>query len=111
MFSLDVETPQQVSEILNADIHIIKFSATWCRPCKILQNTINEHLQDEVFNNTILMHVDIDDEEFAEMFPDYGVNTIPHVVVKNKTETKHIVGNKFEQIVEAINELRGSVDT
>lgn len=57
---------------------LVDFFATWCNPCKMF-GKILEQAAKECGENVVIAKVDIDkDPELAVQF---GVNTVPHVVV------------------------------
>ena len=84
---------------------VIRFSASWCGPCKMLAPTF-EQLETE-FENVEFETVDID--ENRDMVVDYNIRTVPTVVIEqNGHVLERLVGlqskNAYE---EAINTFKG----
>jgi len=66
---------------------VLKFSASWCGPCKMLSKTI-EDLKTEVPIE------DIDIDEQSELAVQYGIRGVPTLVmVDENVEIKRSVGN------------------
>ena len=53
---------------------ILKFSATWCRPCKNLTNTLDQMVLPYVVQN-----IDIDEE--PGLSSDYSVRSVPTMIL------------------------------
>lgn len=76
---------------------ILKFSASWCQPCKALTKT----LQDVNLAGFELQEVDV--EENQELAAKYGIRNVPTMVmVDDSGNVKSIsVGSKSKTAVEA----------
>lgn len=73
---------------------IVKFSATWCGPCKVFAKTFNELEQDEDLKDYSFKQVDVDEDE--EMLSvKYSVRGVPTVLVLDENDEliTRIVGN------------------
>jgi thioredoxin 1 len=71
-------------------ISLVKFSATWCAPCKTVANTINR-LQPE-FISVTFQEVDVDD--YPNLAKDYKIKSVPTVILFiNGEEITRLVGN------------------
>ena len=67
---------------------ILKFSASWCGPCKMLSKTI-ENIKDEV--PYPVEEIDIDNN--TEMAQKYGIRGVPTmIIVDGDKEVKRKVG-------------------
>lgn len=81
-------------------ITVKKFSALWCAPCRMLTPvfySLEEEMPDVKFET-----VDID--EHPDVVAEYGIRTVPTVLVIKDGEIKHtIIGaNSKKRYVEAI---------
>lgn len=56
---------------------VIKFSATWCGPCKLIKKPYEELAQ----NFSISFYTADVDEVSEEFMEKYGVRTLPHIVL------------------------------
>ena len=66
---------------------VIKFSASWCGPCKMLARNL-----EDITTNIPIENVDIDENQDAAM--EYGVRGVPTMIMldENNTEIKRMVG-------------------
>lgn len=69
---------------------ILKFSATWCRPCKDLANSLqNANI------STPVESIDIDEQ--SDLAAKYSVRGVPTLVMlENGSEVKRLVGSKTQ---------------
>ena len=58
-------------------MRLVKFSAEWCRPCKMMAP--HWHNVEKKFNDVIFESVDIDKD--AELALDYKIMSVPTVLV------------------------------
>lgn len=66
---------------------VLKFSASWCRPCKILAMTMKE-----LDDNTVPIN-DIDIDENLEIATKYGIRSVPTLILlENGNEVKRVSG-------------------
>jgi thioredoxin 1 len=74
---------------------IVRFTASWCGPCKMLAKTL-----EEVNTNLPIEVVDID--VHPEIAAEFGIRSVPTlVIVEDNIPSKRIVGNKTKQELEA----------
>ena len=68
-------------------MRVIKFSATWCGPCKMLARNL-----ENITTNIPIENVDIDENQDAAM--EFGVRGVPTMIMldENNTEVKRMVG-------------------
>jgi thioredoxin 1 len=66
---------------------VLKFSASWCGPCKMLAMTVKE-----LDDNTVPIK-DIDIDENLELATKYGIRGVPTLVLlENGNEVKRVSG-------------------
>ena len=74
---------------------IVRFTASWCGPCKMLAKTL-----DEVEIKLPIEVVDIDIQ--PEIAAEFGIRGVPTmVIVEDNIPSKRLVGNKTKQEIEA----------
>ena len=68
-------------------MRVLKFSATWCQPCKMLARNLEDV-------NTIIPIENIDIDEHQDTAMEYGVRGVPTMIMldENNTEIKRMVG-------------------
>jgi len=66
---------------------VLKFSASWCGPCKMLSKTL-----EEVQTDMPIEEIDIDEQ--SELAVEYGIRGVPTLVmIDENVEVKRNVGN------------------
>ena len=83
------------------EIEVLKFSATWCGPCKVLANTLKDAA--EVKN--------IDVEKDQETARKYNIRSVPTLVfLRDGKEVHRVSGSmpleKYNDIVTEINDSK-----
>jgi len=83
------------------NIEVLKFSATWCGPCKILATTLNG----------VVGITDIDIERDMEKARQYNVRSVPTLVfLKNGKEVHRVSGSmplqQYKDIITEINDSK-----
>jgi len=74
---------------------IVRFTASWCGPCKMLEKTL------EQIDTDIPIEV-IDIDIHPEIATEYGIRGVPTLVMmEDNMATKRLVGNKTIQEIEA----------
>jgi thioredoxin 1 len=78
---------------------ILRFTASWCQPCKALAKTLED------INTNIQIEV-IDIDVHSDIAMDYGIRSVPTLVMKEgNNEIKRMVGLKTKQdLTEWIND-------
>lgn len=88
------------------DLHIVKFGADWCGPCKLLEQRL-KNLDSTKIGNTLFAEISIDDQDSEEMAiaTNYGVTNIPVLLfIKNGNVVDRTVGAlSSEKLYEYIN--------
>ena len=76
-------------------MRVLKFSATWCGPCKMLARNL-----EDVQTNIPIENIDIDENQDAAM--EYGVRGVPTMIMldENNTEVKRLVGMQSLKVLE-----------
>ena len=70
---------------------ILRFTASWCQPCKALAKTL-----EEVDSGVPIEVVDID--VHSDLAMEYGIRSVPTLVMKDgNIEVKRMVGMKSKQ--------------
>ncbi len=85
-------------------VKVIKFSANWCLPCKILAPKLKEILEKPEFKDIQFEEIDIDkNQEFAKK---YNIRSIPTVIViKDDIVIERIVGMIPDKIEKSLNNI------
>jgi thioredoxin 1 len=86
---------------LKTGINFVKFFATWCGPCKVLDKTIKNISPD--YSN--VNFIDIDTDEQPTICKSYKIKQVPTVIIfKDNEEIERLVGNipqaKLRQSIE-----------
>jgi thioredoxin-like negative regulator of GroEL len=77
-------------------IVFIKFGTDWCAPCQELDKILVN------FPDSLLYHVNLDNDEFEHVMEEYNFKSIPYTIVKYRQDTRTFSGVKNE---EQINKL------
>lgn len=73
---------------------VLKFSASWCGPCKMLSKTLSQV-------NTDIEIEEVDIDANAELTSQYRIRGVPTVVMlENNVEVKRFVGVKSKDEIE-----------
>ncbi len=78
------------AEVLNSDKPVIAdFNADWCGPCRMMRPTLDEIAAER--DDIKVVSINIDDED--ELAEDYGISSIPCLVVfKDGREVNRNIG-------------------
>lgn len=77
---------------------ILRFTASWCQPCKALAKNL-----EEAKLNIPIEVVDID--VFEDVAIDYAIRSVPTLILKSDKEDKRLVGvHSPQQIREWVNQ-------
>lgn len=74
----------------------IKFGTDWCIPCQELDKILTS------FPNSMLYHVNPDNDEFDNVMEEYNIKTMPYTIIKYKKDSCSFSGVVTQ---EKINEL------
>lgn len=77
---------------------VIKFSASWCGPCKIMSPIFNKIKEMEDFKNIEFIEMDIEDDDVFEFVNDFNIKSVPTIVVTNENNEciRKIIGTVKE---------------
>ena len=79
----------------------IKFGTEWCIPCQELDKILTS------FPNSMLYHVNLDDDEFDNVMEEYVFKTIPYTIIKYKNHSRSFSGVVTEEhINKLINDMK-----
>lgn len=85
------EIPLTKEEVLNNEHAVIRFTATWCPPCKALAPVFTEVAEENPSVKTYVVDVDENPDLASQM----GIKGIPCVIkIKNKAVDTVLVGNQ-----------------
>jgi thioredoxin 1 len=74
---------------------VVRFTASWCGPCKMLAKTL-----EEVKTSVPIEVIDIDSQ--PDIAAEFGIRGVPTLVMmEDNVATKRLVGNKTKQELEA----------
>jgi len=74
---------------------VIRFTATWCGPCKALKTVL-----DQVKTDVPIEVIDIDEQ--PDLATEFGIRSVPTLVMmEDNVATKRLIGLKTIQEVEA----------
>lgn len=77
---------------------ILRFTASWCQPCKALAKNLEEAKLD------IPIEV-VDIDVFEDVAIDYAIRSVPTLILKSDKEDKRLVGvHSPQQIREWVNQ-------
>ena len=81
-------------------VEIKKFEADWCGPCRMLKPTF-EKLEGKFGNSVKFSYINVDEQQ--DLAGQYGVRSIPFVVVEKDGEVvQSVVGAQSEMTYENI---------
>lgn len=89
------------------DLHVVKFGAEWCMPCKTLESRL-KNIDSEKIGNTLFAEIDISENDECESIAEqYGITNIPCVIYfKDKEMVDRSVGLvPLDDIYNRINKL------
>lgn len=84
-----LENEQDFFNLINNELVLVDFYATWCGPCRMISPLIDEVAKE----NTNLTVVKVDVDKYPNIATKYGIMSIPTLkVFKNGKEEKTSVG-------------------
>jgi len=74
---------------------VVRFTASWCKPCKAMASVL-----DQIETDVPIEVVDIDEQ--TDLATEFGIRSVPTLVMmEDNVATKRIVGLKTIQEIEA----------
>ncbi|MBR0266425.1 MAG: thioredoxin [Clostridia bacterium] len=70
-----------VTKVVNDDVAVIDFSATWCGPCRMLAPVL-EQVSDELAGKANFYNVDVDDD--SALAAGFHISSVPTVMILKK---------------------------
>lgn len=81
---LNKDALQNLLKDPSTKVIIIKFSATWCKPCLKIKNSVDKHIQN-IPENGLVFYLDIDDETNKELYSKFKtyrmIKGVPAILV------------------------------
>lgn len=93
----EIKTKEDFSDFIEynkSDLHIVKFGAEWCGPCRLLEQRL-KNLDETKIGNTLFAEIGIDDQDSEEMelATQFGISNIPVMLYfKNGDVVRKTVG-------------------
>ena len=82
---------------------MIFFTASWCKPCKMLYPFINEKIKQ--YQDVCFSIVDVDTDDYQELCDDFSIQAMPTLLFyKNSKEIEKLVGGDKEKIESLLSE-------
>ncbi|MBR4576239.1 MAG: thioredoxin [Clostridia bacterium] len=69
------------TKVVNDDVAVVDFSATWCGPCKMLAPVL-EQISEELGGKANFYNVDVDDD--GALAAGFGISSVPTVLILKK---------------------------
>ena len=105
---IKIKNKEELDKFINGEgIKCLKFGASWCSPCRVLENTIKSLTLKEV-DGVEFAEIDVDEVE-EELLDAYAIRNIPVIVyfkdglVSDKTAGLLTREQLIEKISEVIN--------
>ncbi len=95
-------TPGPSAIILDGKPHYIRFTATWCQPCRVMRPDV-QAMKDKYSDQVTFWDIDIDNPASRRLIQRYGVQFIPYTVLLDSQ------GRTFE-VLEGL-QSRSELDT
>tara|TARA_B100000767_G_scaffold256270_1_gene263195 strand:- start:39 stop:356 length:318 start_codon:yes stop_codon:yes gene_type:complete len=82
-------------------IVFVKFGTDWCVPCQELDKILIN------VPNSILYHVNLDNDEFENVMEEYNFTTMPYTIIKFKNDSRSFRGViTEEQLIRLIDDVK-----
>lgn len=74
-------------------LYIVCFSASWCKPCKLVKPRLNELCKDS--ETRYFFEIDIEDDIYSELIDEYQITSLPTTLIyKNSALLKAYYGTQ-----------------
>lgn len=106
---IELKNEKDFNDFIEKDaqkVHVVKFGADWCGPCKILEQRL-KNIDKERIGETLFAEVSIDDDETEAIAEKFGISNIPVLMYMLNKEVKHVSTGSvpLEEIYNRINEI------
>lgn len=85
---------------------VLKFSATWCGPCKVYKPIFEKTAKDEKYSSITFEALDVETCD-EELIGKYGIKSVPTTILLNENDEvlKKIIGSVSEHdLVSVLND-------
>lgn len=95
-----IKTEEELQKVISGEKVLVRFSAPWCAPCKVLKKTLDD-LESEALINVAEVNID----EAQDLAMKYNVRSVPTTFLfLNSDQLSVFVGVKTrEEILEIYN--------
>ena len=94
MSIIDVTKDSFDEEVLNSEITLVDFNASWCGPCRMLKPILDEIAEETTTCKIVSINID----EEAELATNYHISSIPCLILfKDGKEVKRVVGLRSKE--------------
>lgn len=102
-----VEDFHTFRDLQGDELHVVKLSAPWCGPCRVLGETIR-NLDASKIGTALFAEIDIDTDETEEVGAECHVRGVPVLLFfKNGEEVKRVTGAiSADELYKIINEIQ-----
>lgn len=79
---------------------ILKFSAQWCGPCKVLKTVYDKVAKDEKYSGIQFNEIDVDEDD-DNLTAKYGIRNVPTILVLDDDGSlkERLVGSVSETVI------------
>ena len=104
-----IKNKEQFNSFINenkGEVSVVKFGASWCTPCRVLESTINSLTLDET-KGVYFAEVDADEAD-EELLEEYTIRNIPVLLFfKDGLLSKREMGLRTKaELLNIINEIK-----
>lgn len=98
---MKIVNENEFQEIVKKGVTLVDFFATWCGPCKIMANILEE-VANDLEGRANVIKVDVDEEE--NLSRSYGILSIPTLLVfkDGELQEKHVGVWQKDECVSAV---------
>ena len=94
-------TTESVKNDINTKRCLVKFTATWCGPCKAIHKELIG-----VCDESELEYIELDVDEYPEIAQNFNVTSIPIMIISFNGKAKKVTGADMGKVRTAIDLLK-----
>lgn len=94
-------TTESIRNDINTKKCLVKFTATWCGPCKKIHDELIG-----VCNESDLEYIELDVDEYPEIAQNFTVTSIPMMIISFQGKAKKVTGADMGKVRAAIDLLK-----